>query len=364
MAKLHTMRLITIVSVVLPALALGSAMAADPAPPAPAAKPGVSASAAAPAAVDERQKLLEAGALMVQGKYDEAVEAAKGLLRTAKEDNTRTDAARVIAESLRKKGEWRVAAAAYLKLRDRYEKGSDNFVKNEAIAEILTASPAGLYPPLEAAAPSGGPASASTSAATTTPAKPAANLADDDYLARAIACLAAARLEKLKSRVSSIKKARTPQEAEAAFAPLAEEIRQAQSLASNLPGDVDQLAAKATNDRLANLGKQVVATLTTKAAEYQTVIKNHTMTLVIKKEMEGYQTLCNDLAKNEAAYRTNTDKLSNLTDGSQLRRDSNQRETEYTRLSKKFEPPPMDANRRWAGYGATFGTGGSWGGGF
>lgn len=363
------MRLVTILSAVLLAIAFASAMAADSAPPAHAAKPG----AAAPAPVDERQKLLEAGALMVQGKYDEAIEAAKGLLRTAKEDNTRTDAARVIAESLRKKGEWRAAAAAYLKLRDRYEKGSDNFVKNEAIGEILTASPAGLYPPLEAAAAkaatSGDAASASTSAATATPAKPAVNLADDEYLARAIACLAAVRIEKLKSRISSIKRARTPQEAEAAFAALAEEIRQAQSLASNLPGDVDQVAAKATNDRLADLGKQVVATLTAKLTEYQAAIKSRSLLLAQRKEMEGYQTLCTDLAKNEAGYQAATNKLTNLADGSQLRSESDQREAGYTRLAREFTPPPMNANRDWAGYGAGMGGfgggggGGGWGGG-
>jgi len=353
------MRLVTILSAALVAIAFGAAMAADPAPPAPAAKPGDAAGAAAPAAVDERQKLLESGALMMQGKYAEAIEAAKVLIRTAREENTRTDAARVIAESLRKKGEWRAAAAAYLKLRDHYEKGSDNFVKNEAIGEILTASPTGVYPPLEAAAakaaPAAEPASTSTSATEALPAKPAVNLADDDYLARAITCLAAARLEKLKNRVSSIKKARTPQEAEAVFALLAEEIRQAQSLASNLPGDVDQLAAKTTNDRLADLGKQVVATLTAKLTDYQAAIKNHSLLLTQRKEMEGYQTLCTDLAKNEAGYQTATNKLTNLASGSQLRSESDQREAGYTRLAKEFEPPPLP---KWDGF-----DGGGWGGG-
>jgi len=368
------MRLVIILSAALVALAFGSAMAADPAPLAPAAKPGDAAGAAAPPVVDERQKLLESGALMIQGKYDEAIEAAKGLVRNAKEEATRTDAARVVAESLRKKGEWRTAAAAYMKLRDRYEKGSDNFVKNEAISEILTASPAGLYPPLEAAAaksaPSGDAASASTSAATATPAKPAANLADDDYLARAIACLAAARIEKLKGRASAIKRARTPQEAEALFAALAEELRQAQSLASSGSGEAEKTVADAANARLADLGKQIAATLNAKLAEFQAAIRSRSLTLTQRKEMETYQTACTELAKNEAAYQAATAKLTNLSDGSQLRNESDQREAEYARLARGFEPPPINTNHSWGGYGGGYGGGapgggggGGWGGG-
>jgi hypothetical protein len=344
------MRLAAIVSMIVLTLAFGRALAADPATPAPAAG-------------DERQKLLDAGALMVQGKYNEAIEAAKGLLRTAKEDTTRTDAARVIAESLRKKGEWKAAAAAYLKLRDRYEKGSDNSVKNEAIAEILTASPTGVYPPLEAAeakvkpaTPNAETSAADPAAASPAPAKPAgANLADDNYLARAIACLASARIEKIKARIASIKKARTPQEAEAAFAALAEDIRQARSLSSSGSAEPEQAVAQAANERLADLGKQVVATLNAKLADFQAAVKNHSLTLMQRKEMEGLQTLCTDLAKNEASFQATAGKLTALTDGAQSR-DSSQREAEYTRLAKAFEPPPIDTSRSYGG-------GGNWGGG-
>ncbi|MCX5685432.1 MAG: hypothetical protein NT049_17385 [Planctomycetota bacterium] len=364
------MRFIIFMSIAVMALASGYALAADTPAAAPAATAPGDAGAPAPVAPDERQRLLDAGALMMQSKYDEAIEAAKGLLRGAKEDATRTGAARVIAESLRKKGEWKSAAAAYLKLRDHYEKASEHFVKNEAIAEILTASPAGLYPPLEAAAakaapaaPAAVPTSTSTSASETTPAKPAANLSDDDYLAKAIACLAAARIEKLKARIASIKKSRSPQEAEAAFAALAEDIRQAQFLAGSDSGasETAQAAAATTNTRLADLSKQVVATLTAKLADFQTAIKGRSLTLTQRKEMESLQTACTDLAKNESSFQETTSKLPGLTDASLLRNDSTQRASEYTRLAKSFEPPPVDNNRNNNLGGAGMGGGGGGG---
>jgi hypothetical protein len=349
------MRFAAIMSVAMLAIATGFALAADPSTAAPAVK--AAGDTGSPVAADERQKLLDAGALMIQGKYDEAIEGAKGLIRTAKEDTTRTDAARVIAESLRKKGEWRAAAAAYLKLRDRYEKGSDNYVKNEAVSEILTASPAGVYPPLEAAAakatPAGEPASTSTAAAATTPAKPV-TLADDDYLAQAIACLATARIEKLKLRVSSIKKARTPQEAEAAFAALVEDIRQVRALtgSASSAGDPEQSVAQAAGERLADLSKQVVTTLNAKLTAFQGAIKTHSLTLTQRKEMESYKAACTELAKNETSFQTTAGKLTGIADASQLCTDSAQRAAEYAKLVRSFEPPPIESNHSaWGGGG-------------
>jgi len=361
------MRVAAIVSVAVLAIATGFALAADPSTAAPAVK--AAGDTGPPVAADERQKLLDAGALMIQGKYDEAIEGAKGLIRTAKEDTTRTDAARVIAESLRKKGEWRAAAAAYLKLRDRYEKGSDSYVKNEAVSEILTASPAGVYPPLEAAAakaaPAGEPASTSTSATGETPAKPGANLSDDDYLARALACLATARIEKLKLRVSSIKKARTPQEAEAAFAALVEDIRQVRALTGNASsaGEPEQSVAQAAGERLADLGKQVVTTLNAKLTTFQGIIKARSLTLTQRKEMESYQTACTELAKNETSFQTTAGKLTGVADASQLRTDSTQRAAEYAKLARSFEPPPVTHSSWGGGFGGGFGGGGGGGGG-
>jgi len=48
-------------------------------------------------------------------------------------------------EALRKKGDWRRAMGAYVSLRDRFEKGCDEYVTYDAMAEILRGSPSGVY---------------------------------------------------------------------------------------------------------------------------------------------------------------------------------------------------------------------------
>jgi len=355
------MKLLAIGSAIVLAMAFGYPQAAAPAAVAPAGKADPGAAAA-----DERQKLVDAGALFMLGKFDEALEAAKALLRTTKDDATKTGAARIVAESLRKKCEWKPAAGAYLKLKDYYPKASDDYIKYEAVAEVLLASPAGVYPPLEAAnAKAAAVAPADPPAAGATPDKPAAvNLADDGYLERALAFLAGVRVEKLKGRAASIKRARTPQEAQAAFAAVVEEMRQAHVLSSAASGEAGQAAAKATGERLAELGRNVTTTLAAKLADFQTSIRNRSLTLTQRKEMGSYETLCKDLVKTEGEFQTAMSTATSLgaSETGGLRDDSAQRQAEYQKLARAFVPPPMES-RGWGGFGGGFGGPGGPGGG-
>jgi len=370
-----------ILSIAVLALAAGFAAAADPVTRPEAAGKDT----AGVVATDDRAKLAELEALFAAGKFGEVVEPARALLRTTKDDAVKTGAARLFAESLRKKGDWKGAAAAYAKLAERYEKGSDDQVKATATGEVLLTSPAGIYPPLEAAAakveaaagtaapvagtaapvagtaapaagtvaPAQGPAA--PAAGTTAPAPSsvqpaAANLADDAYLARALACLASIRAEKLKGRVATIKKARTPQEAQAAFAALAEELRQARVLSDSLPAEPEQAAAGAAGKQLADLGKQVVTALTAKSDEFKAAIRALALTQAQRKDMESCQTLCNDLARTEGSFQATTIRLSGLSNWSeagQLRDQSAQRQSEYAKLAEAFvQPLPMGRDRR------------------
>jgi hypothetical protein len=356
-----------VISIAVLALAAGFAAAADP-----VTRPEAAGNDAAGAvATDDRAKLAEVEALFAAGKFGEVVEPARALLRTTKDDAVKTGAARLVAESLRKKGDWKVAAAAYAKLAERYEKGTDDQVKATATGEVLQVSPAGVYPPLEAAAAkadaAAGPAAPAAPAASpavpaASPSQPAAaNLADDGYLARALACLASIRAEKLKGRVASIKRARTPQEAQAAFAALAEELRQARVLSDSLPPDPEQAAASAAGKQLADLGQQILATLNAKLAQFQATIKKNALTLSQRKDMESCQTLCNDLARTESSFQTTAGKLNGLSsssDAAKLREDSAQREAEYTKLAEAFVPPPMENRDRWGGGWGGAGAGG------
>jgi len=375
------MRFVAVASAVVLATACGLALAADPfaAPPS-----GKVAGPGAPAGGDDRQRLLEAGTQFMLGKFDGALDAARALLRAATDDTVKTGATRLAAECLRKKGEWKSAAGVYLTLRDRFEKGAADYVKYEAIAEILQASPAGVYPPLEAAAaakakPAAGGDSGAISpvAASAAPDKPAVmNLADDGYLARALACLAAARMEKLKGRIAAINKARTPQEAEAAFAALAEEIRQTRALASGPADGSEQTAAHAAGRKLAEFGRQVTPTLASKSAEFRAAARTSALNSVQRKNMENLQTLCAGLVECEEKFQGVTGKMAGLgegTDGDQLRSDSDRRQAEYARLARAFEPPrdpgfhrgdgPGDAGREAGGPGGGGPGGGGPGGG-
>ena len=333
-----------------PAAAISIAVLALAAGFAAAAAPVTRPEAAGAVATDDRAKLAELEALFAAGKFGEVVEPARALLRTTKDDAAKTGAARLVAESLRKKGDWKVAAAAYVKLAERYEKGTDDQVKATATGEVLQVSPAGVYPPLEAAA-----AKAQAAASPAAPAAPAAapaassgqpaaaNLADDGYLARAMACLASIRAEKLKGRVASIKRARTPQEAQAAFAALAEELRQARVLSDSLPPEPEQAAASAAGKQLADLCKQIVAALAARLNDFRQAINTGALTETHRKDMESCQTLCNDLARTEGSFQATTIRLSGLSnwpDAGQLRDQSAQRQSEYAKLAEGFVPPP------------------------
>ena len=359
-----------VISIAVLALAAGFAAAADP-----VTRPEAAGNDAAVAvATDDRAKLAELEALFAAGKFGEVLEPARALLRTTKDDAAKTGASRLVAESLRKKGDWKVAAAAYAKLAERYEKGTDDQVKATATGEVLQVSPAGVYPPLEAAAAKAqaaaspaapaapaAPADAAASPAASSSQPAAANLADDGYLARAMACLASIRAEKLKGRVASIKRARTPQEAQATFAALAEELRQARVLSDSLPPEPEQAAAGTAGKQLADLGQQILATLNAKLAQFQATIKKNALTLSQRKDMESCQTLCTDLAKTEGSFQATAGKLNGLSsssDAAKLREDSAQREAEYTKLAEAFVPPPMENRDRWGGGWGGAGAGG------
>jgi hypothetical protein len=160
-----------IIAIAVLALAAGFAAAA-----APVTRPEAAGKDAAGAvATDDRAKLAELEALFAAGKFGEVVEPARALLRTTKDDAAKTGAARLVAESLRKKGDWKVAGAAYAKLAERYEKGTDDQVKATATGEVLLTSPTGIYPPLEAAAANAAAAAgtAAPAAGTVAPAAPA-----------------------------------------------------------------------------------------------------------------------------------------------------------------------------------------------
>jgi hypothetical protein len=320
-----TVRQIAAASLAVVALAAGWALAADPFTPGSSESgtrnPATGSGAAGVA--DERQKVTEMETLYAAGKYDEVIDAGRNFQRNARDPAAKIDATRLVADSLRKKADWKLAPSAYQKLRDCYEKGSDEYARYDGVCEVLRAAQDGVYLP-------------SASAGSKT-------IVDDPALADALNCIALARQEKLKSRIPGLARARTVQELVSLFAALIDDFRQARALSPSISAEPEQQAAQAAAQRLAELGRAAVASLTARQADFKQAKATRRLTSTQRKDMENCQSLCDDLARSEAAFQAALDKVGGAAgwaDGARLRSDSAARQATYARMAPTFAPPP------------------------
>jgi len=289
-------------------------------PPPPPPAPELTLSA------EEQQKSAEVQALLIAGKMDEAIEGAKQFLAGAQSDAARNEAMRLTAEAYRKKADWRQAIGAYARLRDRYDKGSQDFARYDAIAEILRASPTGVYQP------AGAPKAADGK-----------TLADDEALVAAFARLADVRLAKLKPRALLLKRGRTPQEVVAGFAAAAEEARQVLVVAPDAAPDTARELAAAANARLQELAKAGTTVMEQKLHKYQPKMEAPwNFTNVEKKDVQGTQAACRELAQCERTFQESLLLVAGKgewPEGDQIRKDSASRRASYEQLVKEFVIP-------------------------
>jgi hypothetical protein len=262
------------------------------------------------------------------GNIDKAMEAIKEFLRDTKDEEARTDAYLVMADATRKKADWRNAPAAYQRVRDRYEKGSDKFLKYDAVAAVLRSSPTGVY------------------RAPGTPPKPEAEqktLADDAVLDEAVALMISGKMEKLKTRAAALKRAQSPQDLVKMFEPMGDECRQATIVAPKADLSQGREAATIAGTRMQELSSQVVATLRTKLQGYQPKMESPwSFTNKEKKAIGDYATLCRGLAVNEKGFQEQVTKMAGggaWPEGDRIRRESESRRTSYERLAEEFVVP-------------------------
>ena len=333
-----TMNRTAIVLMILAAVALAVPCAAEmpgkkAATGAPTGGVTILPSAPAPPAIgniEEGQKVAEIQAVLAAGEFDKAIEAANTLLKTARDDGAKTEAIRILAEAYRKKGDWRQAATAYQRLRERFDKSTDDWAKYDGIAEILRASPTGVYqqPGTPAKAPvAGGP-----------------TLADDNVLAEALTRLAAARGARMKARVATITRGTTPQQVVAAFLPAVDDARQVFGLSPDAPADGPHEVCTATGNRLQALGTQIILSLKAKLDKLQPKMTPYSgsITNQDKTEIRNAQTACKEMAEAESKFQQALMTMAGKgawADLTRLRKESSERRASYEQLSNEFVAP-------------------------
>jgi len=307
-------------------------------PSAPAAGKGgvvitpASSAPAGPADAEEARKVAEMQAALTAGEFDKAVEQANAYLKSTRDESGKTEALRILADALRKKGDWKQAPAAHLRLRERFEKNSEDWIKYDAIAEVLRASPAGVYQP------AGGPAPKAAA-----PGATAATLADDNALTEALARLAGGRAGKLKARIPAILRAATPQLVMAAFTPVLEETKMVFAVSADAPPDAAREVGAAAGKRLQALGTQIIPVLNAKAEKYQPKMNAPwSFTNQEKADIKSTQAACKEMTDCEKQFQQALFIMTgkgDWPDADRLRKESADRGTSYEELSNKFYVP-------------------------
>lgn len=284
------------------------------------------------------QKVAGIETLFSAARYDEAIDAAKAYLRAAQDDGLKAEATRLVAESLRKKGDWKRAMGAYVGLRDRFEKGSDEYVTYDAMAEILRASPSGVYQQ--------GATGAADRATSETP----RTLDADDAVREAMARLAATRAEKLKPRIAALRRARAAEDLMKAFVPLAEELRQLRVLAPGQGPDLERAAAQTAAMRMAEISGQALASLKAKQAEFKASTDARRLTAAQKRDILLCKAMCDDMAKAEDTLLAGMARMPGTADwpeGDQLRTETAERRDAFQKLAKGFVVPRSGGGKGW-----------------
>jgi hypothetical protein len=306
-----------------------------------AAAGGVTITPSAPAVgnVEEGQKVAEIQAVLAAGEFDKAIEASNTFLKTARDKGAKMEAIRILAEAYRKKGDWRQAAAAYPRLREQFEKGSDDYVRYDGIADIMKNSPTGVY------LPPGSPAVKAPTAGGQT-------LADDTVLAEALTRLAALRGSRMKTRIGTITRGATPQLVVAAFMPVAEESRQIFSLSPDAPADGPHEVGTAVGNRLQTLGNGIIASLKNRLDKMQPKMVPYSgaITNLDKTEITNTQTACKEMVEAENKFQQALPAMSGKGDWpdlARLQKECAERKANYEQLAGRFVIPPSYSLYGW-----------------
>jgi tetratricopeptide (TPR) repeat protein len=263
-------------------------------------------------------------ALMSGGEYDKAIEEAKSLQNSSPDESVKTEAQRLMADALRKKGQWKDATVAYGRVRDRYTKSSDDYLKYQTIAEILRTSPTGTYRAVAPDSTGGDPPT----------------LADDAHLTEALRHQAGLLLKKVLLRTSVLRRAKTPREIVTRFADAMEGFRQALVLDPNVAAKDVRETAQMAGTRLQELADTMVPQLRVKAVKIRE--KRHrpwSYTNVEKEDIQKCSALIKECASVEGQFQGLLEKVGGSgewAEGDAIRSQSSDRAATYQSFEDDF----------------------------
>ncbi len=286
-----------------------------------------------PEVIDPKVRELEAA--LEAGEFDKVINEGMAFVRATRNEDAKTAALKLVADATREKGDWRQVHPAYARLRDRYPKGSDWYLRYDAVCEVVRSAPGGVYgaKPAEGTAPT---------------------LADEAVLAKALEDLAETRAAKLKSRHTALKRARRPQDVISRLSELAEGYKAVRAISPTIAEPGEREAATAAGQQLASMMKTVGKKLQMSLAQIRESVRLGRISNRLRAETAQLKALAEGMADAEAAYQKGLGQLGgkDWDERAQLRKESEERRTKYQDLSKEFFiPEPEDDDdeddRRW-----------------
>jgi len=239
-------------------------------------------------AAAQQERLEEIRSLLAGGRCVEAIEAARPFAASVKKKDVKAEATGLLATALRRNEDWALAAKAYKNLAGLVEKGSEARIRAEATAEVLAASPGGVYPPLKKEGVEEKPRT----------------LAHDDVVTEALAAVGEARAKKLGAKAAALKRSATPVDVVAALEEIAAAYREARVLAPQMGYESERGAVTAAAERLEGLSNEATPKLRQKLQELDRAAASQGgLNSSQQKGAQDYHDLCVKSGESENKFR-------------------------------------------------------------
>ncbi len=239
---------------------------------------------------DPHAKLYDVGSLINRGQYAEAAIAAEWVVRRIEDPDRKTEAMELLAVAHRKNGDARAAAIAYHELAGRYEDGSREQVRYDAMWEVLR----------KGIVPEGVKKAAAADGEVVDTGK---LLADDSVLEQGLELVGQERAKKLAEQARRVHKFTRAPDAAARFGEIAEGYRQSLILTGDVNLTSVRSAANRLGYRLEAFGREAVKKFEAEEARAKRSIHiQSTVTSWLRKELRERRELCLQLAAAEQGF--------------------------------------------------------------